>query len=109
MAPVQDGDTLLLHLTSTGPDTEAFAYARSGKPGHYDPISGNYVSGSLVADGQRATVHAGIAFVTIASLRVEIAEESATWGDLYAVQPFSSTVLSMTIVGGQVRGVLEQE
>lgn len=67
------------------------------------------MSGSLVADGQGATVRAGIAFVTIASLRVGIAEENVTWGDLYAVQPFSSTVLSMIIVGGQVRGVLKQE
>lgn len=65
--------------------------------------------GNLVADGQRAAMGADIAFITTGSLRAEIAEGDVTWGDLYAVQPFSSTVLSMTLTGEQVRNVLEQQ
>ncbi|WP_241647949.1 FKBP-type peptidyl-prolyl cis-trans isomerase [Methanoculleus taiwanensis] len=32
MAPVTDGDTLLLHFTSTRPDGEIFEDTRSGEP-----------------------------------------------------------------------------
>ena len=65
--------------------------------------------GDLVADGQRAAMKSDIAFVTTGSLRADIAPGNVTWGDLYAVQPFSSTILSMTLTGAQVRSVLEQQ
>ncbi len=71
--------------------------------------SGESALGDLVADGQRAAMHADVAFVTTGSLRAEIAQGNVTWGDLYAVQPFSSTVLVMTLTGDQVRSVLEQQ
>jgi len=65
--------------------------------------------GDLVADCQRAAMHADIAFITTGSLRADITEGNVTWGDLYSVQPFSSTVLSMTLTGDQVRDVLERQ
>ena len=65
--------------------------------------------GDLVADCQRTAMHADIAFITTGSLRADITEGNVTWGDLYAVQPFSSTVLSMTLTGDQVRDVLERQ
>jgi 5'-nucleotidase len=71
--------------------------------------AGESALGDLVADSQRAAMNADIAFITTGSLRADIAEGNVTWGDLYAVQPFSSTVLSMTLTGSQVRDVLEQQ
>ncbi|MDV2482212.1 bifunctional metallophosphatase/5'-nucleotidase [Methanoculleus sp. Wushi-C6] len=71
--------------------------------------AGESTLGNLVADGQRAAMNTDIAFVTTGSLRAEIAEGTVTWGDLYAVQPFSSTVLSMTMTGDRVRDVLERQ
>ena len=71
--------------------------------------AGESVLGDLVADGQRAAMHADVAFITTGSLRADITRGNVTWGDLYAVQPFSSTVLSMTLTGDQVRDVLEQQ
>ena len=64
---------------------------------------------NLVADGQRAAMGADIAFVTTGSLRADIAGGNVTWGDLYAVQPFSSTVLSMTLTGEEVLDALERQ
>lgn len=60
--------------------------------------AGESALGNLVADSQRAAMGADIAFVTTGSLRAEIAKGGnvTRGGDLYAVQPFSSTVLSMT-------------
>ncbi len=71
--------------------------------------AGESALGDLVADGQRASMNADIAFITTGSLRADIAEGNVTWGDLYAVQPFSATVLSMTLTGDQVRVALEQQ
>ncbi len=71
--------------------------------------AGESALGNLVADGQRAAMNADIAFITTGSLRADLAEGNVTWGDLYSVQPFSSTVLSMTLTGDQVRDVLEQQ
>lgn len=71
--------------------------------------AGESALGNLVADGQRAAMNADIAFITTGSLRAEIPEGNVTWGDLYAVQPFSSTVLSMTMTGEQVRDALERQ
>jgi 5'-nucleotidase len=65
--------------------------------------------GNLVADGQRAAMQADVAFITTGSLRADILQGNVTWGDLYAVQPFASTVLSMTLTGEQIRDVLEQQ
>ncbi|MDK2916586.1 MAG: 5-nucleotidase [Euryarchaeota archaeon] len=71
--------------------------------------AGESALGNLVADSLRAAMGADIAFITTGSLRADLAEGDVTWGDLYAVQPFSSTVLSMTLTGEQVRAALERQ
>jgi len=71
--------------------------------------AGECALGDLVADGQRAAMDADIAFVTTGSLREDIEEGNVTWGDLYAVQPFSSSVLSMTLTGAEVEEALERQ
>ncbi|MEN6610719.1 MAG: bifunctional metallophosphatase/5'-nucleotidase [Methanoregulaceae archaeon] len=71
--------------------------------------AGECALGDLVADGQRAAMGADVGFITTGSLRADIAKGNVTWGDLYAVQPFYGTVLSMTLTGNQIREVLEQQ
>ncbi|MDD3112393.1 MAG: bifunctional metallophosphatase/5'-nucleotidase [Methanofollis liminatans] len=71
--------------------------------------AGECALGDLVADSQRAAMDAEIAFVTTGSLRADIAKGNVTWGDLYAVQPFSSSVLSMTLTGAEVEDALERQ
>ncbi|EJG08206.1 5'-Nucleotidase domain-containing protein [Methanofollis liminatans DSM 4140] len=71
--------------------------------------AGESALGNLVADAQRAAMGAEIAFVTTGSLRADIAKGNVTWGDLYAVQPFSSSVLSMTLTGAEVEDALERQ
>ncbi|NLA39322.1 MAG: bifunctional metallophosphatase/5'-nucleotidase [Methanomicrobiales archaeon] len=71
--------------------------------------AGESLLGNLVADGQRAAMQADVAFITTGSLRADIPEGDVTWGDLYAVQPFSSSVLAMILTGEQIRDVLEQQ
>lgn len=71
--------------------------------------AGECALGDIVVDGQRAAMNADIAFITTGSLRADIAKGNVTWGDLYAVQPFSGTVLSMTLTGKEVEDALERQ
>lgn len=71
--------------------------------------AGECALGDIVADGLREAMNADIAFITTGSLRADIAKGNVTWGDLYAVQPFSGTVLSMTLTGKEVADALEQQ
>jgi len=50
-----------------------------------------------------------VAFVTTGSVRTDVRKGNVTWGDLYAVQPFSGTILATNLTGEQVRSVLEQQ
>ncbi len=114
------------YKNGTAPDPDALALLEACEAA-VEPLTGRVVTttsadltrlqtdagesalGNLVADGQRAAMNADIAFITTGSLRAEIPEGNVTWGDLYAVQPFSSTVLSMTMTGEQVRDALERQ
>jgi 5'-nucleotidase len=71
--------------------------------------AGESALGDLVADGQRAAMATDVGFITTGSLRADIQQGTITWGNLYAVQPFSATVLSMTLNGSQIRGALERQ
>lgn len=71
--------------------------------------AGESALGDMVADSQRAAMKADIGFSSSGSVRADLKQGTITWGDLYAVQPFAGTVLSMTLSGDQVRRVLEQQ
>lgn len=107
-----DPETSLLLEKSdgvVGPLTDRVVASASVDITRQKTDAGESTLGNLVADGQRAAMHADIAFITTGSLRADITQGNVIWGDLYAVQPFSSTVLSMTLTGNQVRDVLEQQ
>jgi 5'-nucleotidase len=65
--------------------------------------------GDLLADSQRSVMKTDIGFITTGTLRADIARGNVTWGDLFAVQPYSGTIMSMTLTGEQIRRVLERQ
>ncbi|MFA5253389.1 MAG: 5'-nucleotidase C-terminal domain-containing protein, partial [Methanoregula sp.] len=71
--------------------------------------AGESALGDLLADSERSVMRADAAFITTGSLRADIAKGNVTWGDLYAVQPFSNRVYAVGMTGAQVRNVLEQQ
>jgi 5'-nucleotidase len=71
--------------------------------------AGESALGDLVVDAQRNAMLADVCFLSSGSIRDDVSAGNITWGDLYAVQPFSGTVQSMTITGEQVKQVLEQQ
>lgn len=70
--------------------------------------------GNLVADAQLAATRdagAQVAFMNPGGLRAPLASRRAdgdvTFGDIYLVQPFGNTLVTMTLTGGQVLRLLE--
>jgi 5'-nucleotidase len=71
--------------------------------------------GNLIADGQLAsTRNAGavIAFMNPGGVRTDLVARDGgvvTFGDIYAVQPFGNTLVTMTYTGAQVLQILEEQ
>ncbi|HDS63367.1 MAG TPA: bifunctional metallophosphatase/5'-nucleotidase [Methanofollis liminatans] len=109
-SPDPEASAFLATVEKTvGPMTERIVTAASANITREQTDAGECALGNLVADGQRVAMGAEIAFVTTGSLRADIEEGNVTWGDLYAVQPFSSSVLSMTLTGAEVEDALERQ
>ena len=71
--------------------------------------AGESAAGDLVADSQRAAMKTDVGFSSSGSVRADLSGGNITWGDMYSVQPFAGTVLSMTLSGDQIQRALEQQ
>lgn len=65
--------------------------------------------GDLVADAQRARLHADIAFMNAGGLRTDLRAGPITWGDVLTLHPFSNRILAVQLTGAQILTVLEQQ
>jgi 5'-nucleotidase len=73
-----------------------------------DP-SGESRMGNLVADAQRTGTGADIAFVNPGIVRAGLPRGQVTYGRAFTAQPFGTTLVTMTLTGSQIRGLLEQQ
>ncbi|MFM5918084.1 MAG: bifunctional metallophosphatase/5'-nucleotidase [Novosphingobium sp.] len=87
----------------------------AAKPaGHLAGPASGKVLGQLIADSQlAASKNAGaqIAFMNPFGVRTGLVPRDGgllTFGDLYAVQPFSNTLVTQTMTGAEIKAVLEQ-
>ncbi|HEY6453752.1 MAG TPA: bifunctional metallophosphatase/5'-nucleotidase [Steroidobacteraceae bacterium] len=71
--------------------------------------AGESVLGDLVADAQRAAVHADMALMNPGGLRADLAPGPITWGDLLTLHPFGNRILALQMTGAQLRRVLEEQ
>lgn len=71
--------------------------------------AGESALGDLIADAQRETSGADIAFMNPGGIRTDIQQGSVTYGDLYDVQPFDNAVVTQEFTGEQILAVLEQQ
>ncbi|MCK9581803.1 MAG: bifunctional metallophosphatase/5'-nucleotidase [Methanoregula sp.] len=71
--------------------------------------AGESALGDLVADAQRSVMGTDVAFITTGTLRNNLMKGNITWGDLFTIQPFSGTVVSMKLSGQQIREALERQ
>ena len=71
--------------------------------------TGESALGNLIADAQRAAVDAQIALMNQGGIRTSLDAGPVTWGELFAIQPFSNPVVVVDLTGAQVARVLEQQ
>ncbi len=79
---------------------------------------GESTLGNFVADVQRESTGADIAFMNPGGLRTDLryassgagdADGNVTYREVATVQPFANTLVTLTLTGAQVRAVLEQQ
>jgi 5'-nucleotidase len=71
--------------------------------------AGESALGNLIADSQRASVNADVAFMNPGGIRQDFAAGPVTWGEAFTVQPFGNTVTTMNMTGTQILALLEQQ
>jgi 5'-nucleotidase len=76
--------------------------------------------GNLIADAQRTALGTDFAFMNPGGIRADLLfaadpqnptdiAGSATWGELFTIQPFGNSLVSMQLTGAQVVALLEQQ
>lgn len=65
--------------------------------------------GNLVADGQRWKQGTQIAVCNPGGIRADLTAGEVTWGELFAIQPFSNYLVTMKMTGAQIDTMLEQQ
>ncbi|MDB4985591.1 MAG: ushA, partial [Myxococcaceae bacterium] len=71
--------------------------------------AGESALGNLIADAQRVVSGVQIAWMNQGGIRTGLDQGEITWGELFAIQPFSNTIVTMDLTGAQVQRVLEQQ
>ncbi len=77
--------------------------------------AGESALGDVIADAQLAATSdpvfggAVVAFMNPGGIRTDIAAGDVTYGELFAVQPFSNVMTVMTCTGAQIEQILEQQ
>jgi 5'-nucleotidase len=76
-------------------------------------FAGESALGDVIADAQLAatatSTGAQVAFMNPGGIRSDLDAGTATYGELFAVQPFSNVVTTVTCTGAQIEAILEQQ
>ncbi|MGI9077669.1 MAG: 5'-nucleotidase C-terminal domain-containing protein [Gemmatimonadaceae bacterium] len=67
-----------------------------------------YALGNLIADAQRRVGRADAAVVNNGGIRTGLKAGSATYGELYEIQPFANTLHRLTVRGRDLRAYIER-
>src|SRR5262249_17388499 len=71
--------------------------------------TGESLLGDLIADAQLAATGTQAAFMNPGGIRADLAAGSITWGNLFDVQPFGNTLVTMKLSGSNILLALEQQ
>lgn len=71
--------------------------------------AGESALGDVVADAQRAAMHADIALMNPGGLRSDLQAGPVTWGDILTLHPFGNHLVVVDMTGQQLRELLEEQ
>lgn len=70
---------------------------------------GESAMGNLIADSERTAMNSDFAFMNPAGIRADIQAGEVSWGALFTIQPFKEKLVKLTLTGGQIRRLLNQQ
>ncbi len=65
--------------------------------------------GNLIADAQRAAMETDFAFMNPGGIRADLFAGPVTYGELFTVQPFGNSLVTMELSGQQIYDLLNQQ
>lgn len=65
--------------------------------------------GALIADAQRESVKADVAFMNPGGVRAGLTKGNVTWGQAFTCQPFNNQIAVLRMTGAQIKTALEQQ
>lgn len=71
--------------------------------------AGESAMGDLIADAQQAAQGSQFVFMNPGGIRADLDLGQITFGELFTIQPFGNTLVSMNMTGAQIKFVLEQQ
>jgi len=71
--------------------------------------AGESAIGDLIADAQREATGADFTFMNPGGIRASLDAGPITWGELFIIQPFGNSLVTMNMTGAQIYAVLEQQ
>jgi 5'-nucleotidase len=71
--------------------------------------AGESALGNVIADAQRAALKTDFAFMNPGGIRKDLLAGTITYRDLFAVQPFGNSLVSMRLTGAQIYALLNQQ
>src|SRR5690606_18469818 len=71
--------------------------------------AGESALGNLIADGMRDYTGTDFAFMNPGGIRADLDAGPITYEELFAIQPFGNTLVTMKMTGSQSQTVLEQQ
>jgi 5'-nucleotidase len=71
--------------------------------------AGESALGDLIADAQREATGAEFTFMNPGGIRAGIDAGPILWGELFTVQPFGNSLVTMNLTGARIHAVLEQQ
>src|SRR5262245_29374118 len=88
--------------------TQVFGFANTPFT-RTENTAGESTLGDLIADAQAEATHSQLTFMNAGGIRLDLDAGDITYNDLFLIQPFGNTMVTMNMTGGQIYQVLEQQ
>jgi 5'-nucleotidase len=88
--------------------TQVFGFANTPFS-RTENAAGESTLGDLIADAQAEATATQLTFMNAGGIRADLDAGDITYNDLFTIQPFGNTLVTMNLTGGQIYQVLEQQ
>ncbi len=87
---------------------EVIGYNATDLTGDYTN-DGDHGLGNLIADGMNAAMESDFAMMNGGGIRDDLLAGEVTWGDLYNIQPFGNTLMTLEIKGADLAPIIQAQ